>query len=152
MSRRKIVSLAVSLALSVFLLAILLGRIRTQDLLATLSGVSLPTLALYAAITLLAAVLRAWRYRLLLAPGSCGFGPMLLVTLVRNAFEDLLPARIGSLSYIYFLDARLGVAFENAASSFILAFLIDFLTLGPFVLLAVLSVGRSADFPAGLLL
>ncbi|MDD8027284.1 MAG: hypothetical protein PHI34_12300, partial [Acidobacteriota bacterium] len=31
-------------------------------------------------------------------------------------------------------------------------FLIDFLTLGPFVLLAVLSVGRSADFPAGLLL
>jgi uncharacterized membrane protein YbhN (UPF0104 family) len=153
-SRRKIVSLIVSLVLSVFLLAVLFRQVRAQDVLASLRDIFLPGLAAYAGISLLAAFLRAWRYRLLLEPGACGWGPLILVTLARNAFEDLLPARLGSLSYIYLLDARLGVAFESAASSFLAALVVDFLTLGPFVALAVLSAVRRgrADFPAGLLL
>ena len=154
MSCRKLISLAVSLALSVFLLAVLFRQIRSEDIGTALRGIHLPGLALYAAISLAAVLLRAWRYRLLLEPGSCGWGPMVLVTMARNAFEDLLPARIGSLSYIYLLDARVGVAFESAASSFLAAFVVDFLTLGPFVALAVFSAARAGrtDFPAGILL
>lgn len=154
MSRRRVLSLIVSLALSAFLLAVLFRQVRAEDIGAALRGIHLPGLALYAAISLAAVFLRAWRYRLLLKPGACGWRPMVLVTLARNAFEDLLPARIGSLSYIYLLDARVGVAFESAASSFLAAFVIDFLTLGPFVALAVFSVGGSgrSGFPAGLLL
>jgi uncharacterized membrane protein YbhN (UPF0104 family) len=153
-SRRKILSLAVSLALSAFLLAALFRQVRAEDIGDALRGIHPPGLALYAAVSLAAVFLRSWRYRLLLEPGACGWGPMILVTMARNAFEDLLPARVGSLSYIYLLDARVGVAFESAASSFLAAFVVDFLTLGPFVALAVLSVGGSsrAAFPAGLLL
>lgn len=154
MSRRKLISLILSLALSAFLLAVLFRQVRAEDIGAALRGIHAPGLALYAAISLAAVFLRAWRYLLLLEPGACGWRPMVLVTMARNAFEDLLPARIGSLSYIYLLDARVGVAFESAASSFLAAFVVDFLTLGPFVVLAVLSIGGSgrAAVPAGLLL
>mgnify|MGYP001048189788 CR=1 FL=1 len=72
---------------------------------------------------------------------------MLLVTLARNAFDDLLPARIGSLSYIYLLDGRLGYPFERAVQSFLVAFIYDFLTLGPFVVAAVLLEGLLGRTP-----
>jgi uncharacterized membrane protein YbhN (UPF0104 family) len=149
---KRALSLVVSLILSVFLLAVLLRQVRAEDILSTLRGIYLPALAAYIAVSLFAAVLRAWRFRLLLSPDPPGWGPMLLVTLARNAFDDLLPARIGSLSYIYFLDGRLGYPFERAAQSFLVAFIYDFLTLGPFVAVAVLAAGRGVDFPAGLLL
>ncbi len=151
-TRKRALSLVVSLILSVFLLAVLLRQVRAEDILSTLRGIYLPALAAYAAVSLVSAVLRAWRFRLLLSPAPPGWGPMLLVTLARNAFDDLLPARIGSLSYIYLLGGRLGYPFERAAQSFLVAFIYDFLTLGPFVALAVLLAGRGVDFPAGLLL
>ncbi len=106
-----------------------------------MSSLYFPPLLAYMAISLTTAFLRAWRYRILLRPVPIGWGDIMIVTLVRNAFDDLLPARIGSLSYIYVLNDRLEKPFENAASSFVVAFIYDFLTLGPFVLLALLAVG-----------
>jgi uncharacterized membrane protein YbhN (UPF0104 family) len=69
---------------------------------------------------------------------------MFLATLIRNSFDDLLPARLGSLSYIYVLNQRLAVPFEAATSSFVVAFVLDFLTLGPFLILAILAAGTAA--------
>jgi uncharacterized membrane protein YbhN (UPF0104 family) len=79
---------------------------------------------------------------------------MFLVTFIRNCFDDLLPARIGSLSYIYVLNKRLEFSFESAASTFVVAFVLDFLTLSPFLALAIFIVGlgTSAVSTPGLLL
>jgi len=106
-----------------------------------MSSLYLPPLLAYMAISITTAFLRAWRYRILLRPVPIRWRDIMIVTLVRNAFDDLLPARIGSLSYIWVLNDRLEKPFENAASSFVIAFIYDFLTLGPFVLLALLAVG-----------
>ncbi len=140
------------MALSAVLLAVLISRIRIADLGDILSKLYLPALLAYAAISLASTGLRALRYKWLLEPRRIGWGPMLLVTLARNAFDDLLPARVGALSYIYFMNRNLGFSFESAASSFIVAFILDFLTLGPFVVLAALSIGfGSAGVPTLLL-
>jgi hypothetical protein len=64
-----------------------------------------------------------------------------LVTFIRNLFVDLLPVRIGSLSYIYVLNKRLNFTFNAATSSFVVAFVYDFLTLSPFVVISILVVG-----------
>ncbi|MCX6565413.1 MAG: lysylphosphatidylglycerol synthase transmembrane domain-containing protein [Candidatus Aminicenantes bacterium] len=141
MLKRRTPIIILSFVLSGFLLYVLFRRIPPGDFFRMISSLYLPPLLAYMAISLTAAFLRAWRYRILLRPVPIGWPDIMIVTLVRNAFDDLLPARIGSLSYIYVLNDRLDKPFENAASSFVIAFIYDFLTLGPFVLLAVLAVG-----------
>ncbi len=141
MSRKKLLYVLLSVVIAVLLMWVLFREIDPEDVKKTLLGLSLPALGAFIAVHLFAVWLRAWRYKLLLRPHPCSWSGIILATLVRNSFDDLLPARIGSLSYIYILNQRLGIAFESAASSFVVAFVLDFLTLGPFLIIAVLAVG-----------
>ncbi len=153
MSRNKILYILISAVVSALLLWILLSRVETGDLVQTFSNIYYPALLAYVAIALLGAVLRSWRYKWLLQPEPIGWRDIFLVTLIRNLFVDLLPSRIGSLSYIYLLNKRLRFAFESATSTFVVAFLFDFITLSPFLVLSILAVGfRATSMPLTALL
>lgn len=141
MTGRKAAYIAVSLALSVLLIGLLLSRIDAAELGQVLARIFIPGLLTYMAVALLGAALRAWRYRLFLAPQKVRWPDILMATFIRNSFVDLLPARLGSLSLIYVLNRRLGLPFEAATSTFVAAFVYDFLTLSPFVVGAALVVG-----------
>jgi uncharacterized membrane protein YbhN (UPF0104 family) len=145
MPKNRTVYIALSALVSLILLWLLLSRVNIRDVAETLSRVYLPALAFYMAVALVAAWLRAWRYRWLLRPQRISWPNLFLVTFIRNSLIDLLPARLGSLSYIYVLNKRLGFPFEAATSSFVLAFVLDFLTLSPFLIVALLAVGWGAD-------
>ena len=123
----------VSIALSFLLIGLLVSRIDAKELAETLTRIFLPALLAYMAIALLGAVLRAWRYKLFLSPRPIRWRDILMATFIRNSFVDLLPARLGSLSFIYVLNKRLDFAFEAATSAFVASFVYDFLTLSPFV-------------------
>jgi hypothetical protein len=82
---------------------------------------------------------------LLLAPRPIGWKDAVLVTLIRNCLDDLLPARIGALSYVYVLNQRLDFPFDAAASTFAVGIVYDFLTLGPFLILAVVAAGAGVS-------
>ncbi len=144
MSRKGVVSFALSLLISTFLLWWLFRQIDSSLLGRTLISMHIPALLAFMGIAVVGVFLRAWRYKVLLKPESMGWAPVLLVTLIRNVFVDLLPARIGSLSYIYVLNQKLKVPFPCAASSFVLAFVLDFLTLSPFLAVSLLIVGVGA--------
>ena len=141
MLKNKFLYLLLSFIISAVLIYVLLTRIETEDLVQTFKGIYYPSLFIFMVIALTGAVLRAWRYKWLLKPQTIGWGNIFLVTLIRNLFVDLLPARIGSLSYIYFMNKRLNYSFEAAASSFVLAMVFDFLTLSPFLVVAIFIVG-----------
>jgi glycosyltransferase 2 family protein len=145
MLKNRLVYIVLSAFVSVGLLWLLLSNVKTEDVVRTLFRVFIPALLVYMALALTAAWLRAWRYKLLLRPQPISWPNMFLVTFIRNSLIDLLPARIGSLSYIYVLNKRLGFSFETATSSFVLAFVLDFLTLGPFLIVSVLAVGLGAN-------
>jgi hypothetical protein len=144
MLRRKSAYIAVSAALSVLLMGLLISRIDAAELGRALAHIFVPGLLAYMAIALLGAGLRAWRYKLFLRPRPVRWPDILMATFIRNSFVDLLPARLGSLSLIYVLNKRLGVPFEAATSAFVAAFAYDFLTLAPFVVGAALIVGLGA--------
>lgn len=144
MRRRNRTYLILSLFLSAVLITILLSQVDIKNLLFTLKHLFWPALLLYTLCALSGALLRALRYRLLLKPRPPSFLNILWVTFIRNLFVDLLPARIGSLSYVYVVNKRLRFPFEEAASSFILAVLFDFLTLGPFLVLSLAAAGRNS--------
>ncbi|MBN1221893.1 MAG: flippase-like domain-containing protein [Candidatus Aminicenantes bacterium] len=149
MSARKIATLFVSAAISIALIAYLSSRVEADDIVRTFSRIHYPALFLFMTISLLTAALRALRYQWLLHPSRIGFKNIFLVTLIRNLFVDLLPARIGSLSYVYLLNKRLKYPFEEAASTFVVAFVFDFLTLSPFVVLSILIVGPGSSSVTG---
>lgn len=141
MPKNKFLYISLSLVVSVLLIWLLLSQIKIEDLIRTFRQIYWPALLAYMAVTFLGTALRAWRYKWLLQPQPVSWVNIILVTFVRNSLVDLLPLRIGSLSYIYILNKRLNFSFEMATSTFVLAFVFDFLTLGPFLILAILAVG-----------
>jgi len=143
-AKRTFFYVIISILLSVLLMGLLLSRIEAKELAETLTRIFLPALLAYMAIALLGAVLRAWRYKIFLSPRPIRRRDLLMATFIRNSFVDLLPARIGSLSFIYVLNKRLDFAFEAATSAFVASFVYDFLTLSPFVFAAVVAVGLGA--------
>ncbi len=140
MSKKRRGYILLSFIISVVLIWIGLRQVDTNDFLYTFSNIFIPALLVFFAISLCGSFLRAWRYKLLLYPQKIGWGNMFLVTFIRNLFVDFLPARIGSLSYIYILNKRMDIPFNAATSSFIVAFVYDFISLCPFLILAILAV------------
>lgn len=98
-------------------------------------------LVAFVAVSFVALILRALRYWVLLERRA-GLWPVTLVTLVRNLFVDLLPARAaGAASYLYLVTARLGLPLSAGLASFALAVVLDNLAIVPLLLLALLLVG-----------
>lgn len=139
--KRHAISIALSVLISAALIVFLLTKINVKEIAQTFRQVYLPALLIYAAFNLSVLSLRAWRTRRLLRPLFISWKNVFLVTFIRNGFEDLLPARLGSLSYIYLLNKSLGFPFEAAASTFVVAFVLDFLTLSPFLMASILLAG-----------
>jgi len=130
----------VSALISLTLVIYLLRQIDPRELLTTLDRLYWPSVATYVALALAGLTARAYRYFLLLS-GRVGLGSLMIVTLVRNLFVDLLPARIGSLAYVYVVTQRCGVPLRDGLASFLLAFVFDFLAIAPLLLLALAVVG-----------
>jgi len=132
---RLLFSVGVSLALLAVLLYGLTGSInltilpRLKQILVTT-----PPLAIlgYLIAALAQAFLRAIRYRILLKATEKkvpGIIPMMLVSQSRNMFVDMLPARLGELSYMAMLNRGYTVRAEACLSSLSLSFVFDLMAL-----------------------
>lgn len=106
-------------------------------------------LAGFVCLSLAMSCFRTWRYQLLLS--LSGYRPgrtaLFFTVLVRNLFSDLLPARLGSLIYIFIVNTRLGVPIGPATSSFAVVFLFDILAIVPMILVAVALTTMVAQIP-----
>lgn len=148
MPKKRLFYILISFAVSAVLIWLLLTQIETKDLVQTFARIDYRALLAFMIIALVGVVLRSWRYKWLLKPYPISWGSIILVTFVRNLFVDLFPARIGSLSYIYLLNKRLGFSFEVATSTFVMALIFDFLTLSPFLFFSIFAVGYApSSFP-----
>ncbi len=101
--------------------------------LAVLRATWMPAVGAYASLALLQALFRAVRYRILIAAGAPGQPPSLahtyLVTAVRNMLVDLLPARLGELSYAGMMNVGCSVPASACLSSLGVSFVFDFIAL-----------------------
>jgi len=130
------------MAVTAALCALLFRRVDSRELADWLVRVDRGYFAGYVALSIVGLLARSARYYLLIGRWV-GFAPLVLVTAARNFLVDLLPARIGSLSYVYLLTRRFQAPLGPVLSSFVLTFLYDLLAMT--VLLAValgLQFGR----------
>lgn len=133
----------VSLAISAALVAWLLVDIEPARILKALRGAYLPGVLLGTAAFLAMVVGRVLRYRVLLQK-PVDYGTLGLITLVRGMLGDLLPARLGTLSYVYLVRSRAGVDLDDAFASFLLALALDMVAIAPMLLVALAAVGAGA--------
>lgn len=137
---------------SALIVWLLMRGLSWQRLLDSILSASPMGLALYGAIGLIALWLRAIRFRLLLPKPKPATGPVFLATIIQNALGDLVPARLASLgSFVWFMKHHVAVAVESAASTFIVSFVLDLVTLGPLLLVAV-AVRLGSAAPPGMTL
>ena len=141
MDKKRAVTFLLSVVVSIGLLLFLLTKIDLSDFIQTFQNIYVPALIGFMFLSVLGSGLRALRYKWLLQPYPIKWKDILMVTFIRNLFVDLFPARIGSLSYIYILNKRLKYSFEASSSTFVIAFLFDFLTLSPLLIMAIFFVG-----------
>ncbi len=153
-NKRPVIWFICSLALSAAILFYLFQHISLAQVFQSIKQAYKPAIAVFCLLSLSMSLVRTWRYLILL--GISGHRPptlaMFLLVLVRNFFSDLLPARLGTLVYIFLLNTRLGVSLAAASSSFALATLFDLLGLAPILFVAILSVGVAQEFSLGLFL
>jgi len=132
----------VSLVVTATLCLLLLRRVDSHELVDWLLRVDRGYFAAYVALSIVGLLARAFRYHLLIGRWV-GFAPLVAVTAARNFLVDLLPARIGSLSYVVLLTRRFAVPLDPVLSSFVLTFLYDLMAMSVLLAIAVaLQLGR----------
>lgn len=140
---------AISLVVVVLIFRYLFQHISPRDVIEVIRNVDRQALVVFLLLSLSMSIFRTWRYKLLL--NLSGHNPPLfslfLTVLARNCTSDLLPARIGTLSYIFIITTRLGIPIGSATSSFALAMLLDIVGLAPLILLAALFAGAQNLIP-----
>ncbi len=149
-ARRGNLGWLISIGISAGLGYYLLSRIELRDLFETLRNVHRPSLALFVVVSLGGLAARVARYGLLLETLP-SFRDLTLITLVRNCLVDLLPARLGSLSFVYLATTRLQVPVQDSLATFFLALVFDMVAIAPLLLIAVLVVGGAVTSGAATL-
>ena len=137
-SGKQIVFAITSLGVTVGIFTYLFHSVSLREVIQIIKEVNRNALAIFVLLSFSQSFFRTWRYQVLLKlsgykPGNIA---LFLVVLIRNFFSDLLPARLGSLVYIFMINKRLGIPMGPATSSFAVAFLFDMLALAPLIILA----------------
>ncbi len=139
-----ILRLLLSLGVSLFILALILSLFLTEEenvsrvrLMSALKNISFAALLPYVVCQIGQTYFRAMRYRVLLLGGKGNvvpdMGRMFLVSATRNMFVDMLPARLGELTYLAMLNRGYNVPANLCLSSLTVSVLFDFMALFIFV-------------------
>lgn len=103
----------------------------------------------YIITTILGTLIRALRYRSLLKADGVsavpGTGFMFLITLCRNMFVDMVPARIGEASYVLMLNRGYKVPVSSCLSTLFVSVVLDMLALAVILISIVLASVLSAS-------
>jgi len=143
-TRRYIINTILSIGISLLLLGLLINGMDGSanpsirpELLSLLAETSFGFIGLYVATNFIQTFLRALRYGIILQTSGekvPGKFHLFLVAMSRNMFVDMLPARLGELSYIAMLNRGFKVGADACLSSLVISFVFDLIALALLVL------------------
>ena len=142
-----------SAVVSIAILAYLFTKVSLGEVIDAIRGVSPGWIVLFLIFSFSMSLFRTWRYQLVLNVSGYRVDSVVLflITLVRNFFSDLLPARLGTLIYVYLVKSRLGLPLGPILSSFAHAFIFDIISLSLLIIPAVSLVVMDGQPGRGLL-
>jgi len=137
----RIINIVIVVGFGAFLVYYLLSRVNISDIKDAFLGMYRPTLTAALAIMLLSNFFRAYRKKILVGSDRIGMGDMFLVAMIRNAFNMVLPARTGELSYIYVLTRRFRFPLEIGVSTLMVVMIFDLVIVFSIILISIIIVG-----------
>lgn len=132
-----------SLLVTAGVIGYLLQIVSVEEVVFIIANISFVPLICFLVLSLGHTFFQTWRYLLLLQSSDIKVSgtAMFLITMARNMFSDFLPARVGTLSYVYLSHSRLNVSIEKVLPSFAVSFLFDVIAILPLLLLSLFSIG-----------
>ena len=137
----RIINIIIVVGFGAFLVYYLLNRVNISDIRDAFLGMYKPTLIGALAIMLLSNLFRAYRKKILVGSERIGMGDMFLVAMIRNAFNMVLPARTGELSYVYILTRRFRFPLEIGVSTLMVVMIFDLVIVFSIILISIIIVG-----------
>jgi len=140
--RKKITSILINRVLPVLLplliVAFLLAQVSLQDLFDLFTNVTYVWVVVGALSYFITNIFRAFRVRTLLPHQKTNLFRLLAIMIAQSMFNNILPARTGELSFIYFLHKYEKVPLDKTAVTLIVARLFDFLAVSTLFIVAAL--------------
>lgn len=131
-----------SIVLTVGILVLLLSQISMTDLVKLFSDLSYRWIAVGVLFYLITNVGRAFRLQLLLPNQVTYFHKLLPIVVAQSMFNNILPARTGEFSLLYFLKKYEAVPLDGGGVALIVARVVDYLAVAViFIFAALVSLG-----------
>ncbi len=137
----RVLNIVIVVCFGAFLVYYLLKQVNIDDIRQALLGMYKPTLIGALSVLLLSNLFRAYRKNILVGSDRIGMGDMFLVAMIRNAFNMVLPARTGELSYIYVLTRRFMFPLEIGVSTLMVVLMFDLVIVFSLILISIIIVG-----------
>jgi len=135
------INTVVVVGLGIFLVYYLLSQININDLKKAFFGVYIPTLSIGLILMFSVDFFKAYRQKLLVGTDDIRYMDMFLISIIRNAFNMVLPARTGELSYIYILQRKFKIPVEIGVSTLIIGLIFDQIIVFSMIIISIIIVG-----------
>jgi len=135
------VNVAVVVGFGIFLVYYLLNQVEIEDIKNAFLNIYKPSLIIGLVFMFSVDFFRAYRTKILIGSPRIGIGDMFLVSLVRNAFNMVLPARTGELSYVYVLKRKFKFPVEIGVSTLMIALVFDLVIVFSMIVISIVIVG-----------
>ena len=135
------INVVIVVGLGIWLVYYLLSQINLADLKSAFLGVYIPALVIGLVIMFCVDFFKAYRQQILVASKDVRFVDMFLVSLIRNAFVMVLPARTGELSYVYVLRRKFKIPIGIGVSTLMVGLIFDLIIVFSMIIIAIIIVG-----------
>jgi len=137
----RIINIVFVVGLGVFLVYYLLNQIDIEDIKSAFINIYTPSLIIGLILIFSIDFFRAYRAKILIGSGRIRIVDMFLVSLIRNGFNMVLPARTGELSYIYVLKRKFKFPVEIGISTLMIALVFDLIIVFSMIVISIIIVG-----------
>jgi len=136
----RIVNIVIVVGFGAFLVYYLLGKISIGQIRDAIVGINKPFLIAALAVMSMSIFLRAYRKKILVGSQRINMTDMFLVVLIRNAFNMVLPARTGELSYVYVLQRKFKFPLEVGISTLAIVLIFDLVIVFSLIIISIVVV------------
>lgn len=137
----RVINIVIVVGLGIFLVYFLLNQINLNDLKTTFLNIYLPSLVIGLILMFSVDFFKAYRQIILIGSDSLRFADMFLVSLIRNAFNMVFPARTGEISYVYVLKRKFKIPVEIGVSTLMIGLIFDMIIVFCLIIISVVIVG-----------
>lgn len=137
----RIINIIIVAGLGAYLVYFLLGRISFSDLKKSFLEAYMPSLVIGLALMFSMDFFKAYRQKILIGTGDIRYVDMFLISLIRNAFNMVLPARTGELSYVYTLKRKFKIPVEIGVSTLMIGLIFELILVFFIAITSIIIVG-----------